>query len=110
MTYGPIATVPAGVVQATSETIPWAVDMTIAISGISGSSVASPSTTLKDTTTNQTVTLADSPSAATNVVTQVIRGSALNVGHTYALIISFTAKAGSPATVLSTITTITVPA
>ena len=69
-------------------------------------SVTVPSSTLVDTTTDQTVSLQDAPSVSGNVVTQIVRGSALTANHVYQLIVTYTAAAN---TVLTTVTVINVP-
>jgi hypothetical protein len=75
-----------------------------------GGSVTSPSSILTDETTGKDVTLTDSPTVTTNIITQVVRGSELTKNHVYTLVLTFTALAGNPSTILSTITKLTVPA
>jgi hypothetical protein len=104
VTYGPLSTSPAGITQATTEEIPWGIDMTAALP--QGGSVTGPSCTLFDQTTGKSVTLTDNPSVTGNVVTQIIRGSTLAANHVYLLTCTFTAAAN---TVLSTVTNITCP-
>lgn len=107
VSLGPLATDPAGVTQALAETVPWGIDMTKALTNVSGGTVTSPSSVLTDLTADKTVTLADSPTVSGNIVTQIVRGSVLTLNHTYRLEVTFTAASN---TILSTITTITVPA
>ena len=103
--YGDLATDPPEVTQATAENVPWAVDLTNALP--SGGSVSAVATTLTDLTLNgKTVTLADPAVVAGNVVTQIVRGSVLTVGHSYLLQITYTAAAN---TVLTSLTVIYCP-
>jgi hypothetical protein len=102
--YGAIATTPAGVVQASTEEIPWGIDMTPALPV--GGSVTGVSSSLLDQTNGKSVTMADSPSVAGNIVTQIVRAGVLTANHTYLLTITYTA---ATSTVLSTVTTITCP-
>ena len=107
MGAGPLATNPAGVTQATTETITWSVDMTNAISLIAGASVSSPTSTLTNLTTGTAVSLGSGPAATGNVVTQKIVGSTLTPFDVYRLVITFVANAS--AFVLSVAVLITVP-
>lgn len=103
--YGDLATDPAEVTQATAENVPWAVDMTNALPSVG--SVSAVTTSLVDLTLNgETVTLADAPVVAGNVVTQIVRGSVLTAGHSYRLQITYTAAAN---TVLTSLTVIYCP-
>jgi hypothetical protein len=99
MTLGALATNPTNLPQSTSDTIPYGVDCTNAISTISGGSVSSPVTKLFDMTAQQTITLQDSPTLSGNIVTQIVRGSVLTANHQYRLSVQFTAATSTVLTV-----------
>jgi hypothetical protein len=87
--FGQIVTVPPSNNQLTTETIPWAIDLTNAIGG--GSLQPSPSCTLTDITQSRAVDvpLEDAATVAGKVVTQIVRGSVLAAGHIYRLVLTF---------------------
>lgn len=97
MSLGPLGTSPFTVAMATTDEIPYGVDMTNALP--SGGSVSGVSCTLLDLGTGQKITLQDSPSVAGNIVTQIVRGSALLASHHYRLTVVFTAAANTILTV-----------
>lgn len=97
MSLGPIGTNPAAVGMATTDVIPYGVDMTNALP--SGGSVSGVTCLLTDLRTGQKITLEDNPTVAGNVVTQIVRGSQLVAGHYYRLTIVFSAATNTVLTV-----------
>jgi hypothetical protein len=67
--------------MATSDVINFQTDMTKSLP--SGGTVSSPTSFLVDLKTGQHVTLQDSPTATGNIVSQIVRGTALIVGRSY---------------------------
>jgi hypothetical protein len=91
---GPLATIPPQVEQGTTETIPWQINMTGALTNVSGGSVSDPTTTFTDVTRSPAVlvTLEDPPTVLDQVfVEQIIRGSVLTPGNNYELVVTFDA-------------------
>lgn len=101
-----LATVPPTKQQATTETIPWDVDMTPNLAPDTEPTDVACTFTDFTPAVPQDITLEDEPTVDGMIVTQVIRGSYLTAGHSYQLLVTYNAG-GS--TVLSSILTITCP-
>lgn len=94
----PIKTNPYVVTMATTDELPYGIDMTGALTNIAGGSVSGAASSLVDLGTRQSISLG-SPVTVGNVVTQSVLGSALIAGHNYLLRITFTAATGTIVTV-----------
>jgi hypothetical protein len=88
-----LQTVPAGFEMGTTETLPLGFDATKLLAV--GQSVSAPFSVLKNIDSGKPVTLADSPTVSGNVITQIVRGSALVALTKYALSVTFTAAANT---------------
>jgi hypothetical protein len=96
---GPVATIPAEVVQLTYETIPWELILTGALGSPPIGTPQDPiETTLTDVTRTPLVpiTLTDAPvlsgtgtSSDPYLITQIVRGDELTAGHVYQLLATF---------------------
>ncbi|HUC37800.1 MAG TPA: hypothetical protein VMR97_11850, partial [Acidimicrobiales bacterium] len=81
----------------------WQIDMTGVLQP--GEAVSTPTSTLTDLPSTA-IALADAPVVSGNSVIQRVQGSALEVGHSYLLVVTFIPAAGLKT---STVTLITVP-
>ena len=82
--FSPLNTDPPSFQMAVTEEWPLGLDFTDDLGP--GDAVTEPiETTLYDTTAGALVTLADSPTIFENTVVQIVRGSALTLGHNYRL-------------------------
>lgn len=102
MSLGPLSALTANgqssVAMATTDSIPFEIDMTNALP--TGGSVSSPTSTLVDLKTGQAATLTDAPTVLGNVVTQIVRGPHLLAQHSYRLAVVFTAATNTILTVV----------
>ena len=73
---------PSLIQQSTLATIAWPCDVT---AQAANGAPTSPSTVFLDLTTGTAVILADRPTISGNVISQIVRGTVLTVGHRYRL-------------------------
>lgn len=88
-------TVPGSITVLSGETLPISIDMTLLVN--TGETPSTPTSALFDITSTSPGTsfptgLSGAPTIAGNVVTQKVTG--LTAGHTYRLVLGFTAVAG----------------
>lgn len=102
-TYGQLSTSPPSIPLATTDEVPFAVDMTAQLP--QGGSVSDPIVTLTDIPSGTAITL-PSPTVSGNSVVQILRGADLTPGHQYLLRVVYNAAVD---TVLTTFTGIFVP-
>lgn len=101
MSFGPMSTIPSSVSICKTDVIPYGIDMTAALPN--GGSVTGVTTSLLDLNTNQHVTLSDAAVTSGNIVTQIVRGSALAPKHSYQLSVVFTAATNTVFTITTEI-------
>lgn len=82
-------TTPSSFVMGSGEVLPIGIDVGPLLT--SGQAVGSPTILVTDDTTGEAVSLVDLPFVSGTMVTQVIRGSELAVGHAYRVQLTFTA-------------------
>lgn len=102
MTVKTLATLPPLFEMATTEELPLGFDTSVLLA--EGQSASEPSAVLVDIATGDTVELEDDPTLSENVITQIVRGSALAAEQRYALSMTFTAAANVTWTMVLTIT------
>jgi hypothetical protein len=102
--YGPLATNPAGVTQATSETIAWGVDVTNAISTLPDATPTSASVAFYNLTTGASPSSL-TPSISGNIISFTVVGSTLVPNNVFRVAVTY--HAGGD--VLTNVVTITVP-
>jgi hypothetical protein len=78
------STRPSIIQQSTLETIAWSVDVSAEVTQSSGPP-STPSSAMLDKFNGLGVALSDAPTLNGNLVSQIVRGSALTPGHSYRL-------------------------
>jgi hypothetical protein len=87
-----IDTLPATIEVGSTDALLFTFDPTTYQNATGDTGLRFPTSVLTDTSTtpNSVVTLSDVPSVSGGLITQMLRGSALTVGHTYSLVIGYT--------------------
>jgi cellulase/cellobiase CelA1 len=75
----------------TTETLPLGFDATALLSG--AQTISAVAVVLTDIATGVAITLANPPSVSGNIISQIVVGSQLVAGHSYRLVVTFTAAA-----------------
>ena len=96
--YGLLQVVPFGVDIATTEKLPINLDSTPQLQP--GWSPSSPSSIVRDEAGGADIIPVDAPTVTGNIITQVVDGSVLTKGHTYALIVTYVAASDTVQTMI----------